>query len=174
MTYNVACGLTACTPGSAPGPTLVNEYRTTFYEPPSCKRVSPDHLFWRYGVNTDGYLCSGLTLGLANLSRYITNHPGKLSLTIPSWVAQRALPMVFRPLPGEFCVTIALLPRLMAYLPRWLKVLAVTAQADVGGMLVSLTLAGSKNRKGDELQGIGRLSMPTLIRYSVLFNSMLF
>ena len=26
---HVTCGLTACTPGSAPGPTLVNEYRKT-------------------------------------------------------------------------------------------------------------------------------------------------
>ena len=26
---NVTCGLTACTPGSAPGPTLVNEYGIT-------------------------------------------------------------------------------------------------------------------------------------------------
>ena len=26
---HVACGLTACTPGSAPGPTLGNEYRKT-------------------------------------------------------------------------------------------------------------------------------------------------
>ena len=26
---HVICGLTACTPGSAPGPTLGNEYRTT-------------------------------------------------------------------------------------------------------------------------------------------------
>jgi len=27
---HVTCGLTACTPGSAPGPTLVNEYGKTF------------------------------------------------------------------------------------------------------------------------------------------------
>ena len=28
---HVTCGLTACTPGSAPGPTLGNEYGKTFY-----------------------------------------------------------------------------------------------------------------------------------------------
>ena len=33
---HVTCGLTACTPGSAPGPTLGNEYGKTllFYPPP--------------------------------------------------------------------------------------------------------------------------------------------
>ena len=30
MTWNVTCGLTACTPGSAPGPTVGNEY--AFFE----------------------------------------------------------------------------------------------------------------------------------------------
>jgi len=28
---HVTCGLTACTPGSAPGPTLGNEYGKTFF-----------------------------------------------------------------------------------------------------------------------------------------------
>jgi len=37
---HVTCGLTACTPGSAPGPTLVNEYGKTlpFYLLTSVKR----------------------------------------------------------------------------------------------------------------------------------------
>ena len=30
---HVTCGLTACTPGSAPGPTLGNEYGKTFVLP---------------------------------------------------------------------------------------------------------------------------------------------
>jgi len=30
ISLHLICGLTACTPGSAPGPMLGNEYRTTF------------------------------------------------------------------------------------------------------------------------------------------------
>ena len=33
---HVTCGLTACTPGSAPGPTLGNEYGKTLPLPPPC------------------------------------------------------------------------------------------------------------------------------------------
>ena len=35
---HVTCGLTACTPGSAPGPTLGNEYGKTFFSVPSVRQ----------------------------------------------------------------------------------------------------------------------------------------
>ena len=36
---HVTCGLTACTPGSAPGPTLGNEYGKTTFTLPTCRDV---------------------------------------------------------------------------------------------------------------------------------------
>ena len=47
---HVTCGLTACTPGSAPGPTLGNEYRKTipFYHKVVTSEAlfSVDRLLW--------------------------------------------------------------------------------------------------------------------------------
>ena len=40
---HVTCGLTACTPGSAPGPTLGNEYGKTFLPLPTKWRSYCDH-----------------------------------------------------------------------------------------------------------------------------------
>jgi len=40
MTYKVTCGLTGCTPGSAPGPTLGNEYGKLYTLPTPIPRVS--------------------------------------------------------------------------------------------------------------------------------------
>ena len=41
---HVTCGLTACTPGSAPGPTLGNEYGKTLpFIPPIAKPLAAPH-----------------------------------------------------------------------------------------------------------------------------------
>ena len=42
---HVTCGLTACTPGSAPGPTLGNEYGKTL----PFTRLNVAHLYWQVG-----------------------------------------------------------------------------------------------------------------------------
>jgi len=45
---HVTCGLTACTPGSAPGPTLVNDYGKTLPLPFTC-------FSWHHQLRTGGF-----------------------------------------------------------------------------------------------------------------------
>jgi len=49
-------------------------------------RVFVCPLFHEFCDAWDGWPCTGSVPGAGHLSRYITSHPGRLSLTIPSWV----------------------------------------------------------------------------------------
>ena len=67
---HVTCGLTACTPGSAPGPTLGNEYGKTLlfylYHPVPAPKIR-SHDFWRcINLYVCMYVCMRLALGDMN------------------------------------------------------------------------------------------------------------
>jgi len=59
---HVTCGLTACTPGSAPGPTLANEYGKTLPLPLCCYtqgEMTSRNLWSRYDRHVVGKLTVG-------------------------------------------------------------------------------------------------------------------
>jgi len=54
-TLHVTCGLTACTPGSAPGPTLGNEYEKTLPLPLLCQSKSSEEPFQTRDADLAGF-----------------------------------------------------------------------------------------------------------------------
>jgi len=85
---HVTCGLTACTPGSAPGPTLGNEYGKTlpftFYLR-CCNINDPAHL-WRTGTRRQFYTASRR---VAHIDGDDTAKPSQAEMSLAGWLAGR-------------------------------------------------------------------------------------
>jgi len=83
---HVTCGLTACTPGSAPGPTLGNEYGKTlpftFYLR-YCNIDDPAHL-WRTGTRPQFYTASRR---VAHIDGDDTAKPSQAEMSLAGWLA---------------------------------------------------------------------------------------
>ena len=69
---HVTCGLTACTPGSAAGPTLGNEYGKTLPLPYLCPWLGP--ALWFYGRRHICTYAGGVGVTLQGVTR-VTSHP---------------------------------------------------------------------------------------------------